>query len=60
LYTQNLYRILCEPKEYEEGDKWFTDAFEVRVRVRMEQDRREREREEDQALYIHINVSQCV
>jgi hypothetical protein len=37
LYMQNLYRILCEPKEYEEGDKWFTDAFEVRVGVMVEQ-----------------------
>ena len=29
LYMQNLHRILCEQKEYEEGDKWFTDLFEV-------------------------------
>ena len=34
LYIQNLMEIVCEKKEYEENDKWYTDLFEVRNALR--------------------------
>ena len=33
LYVQSLMEVLCEKKEYEENDKWYTDLFEVRQTV---------------------------
>ena len=33
LYVQNLSKILCEKKEFEENDKWYTDLFEVMLSV---------------------------